>query len=122
MAEIRDDIIELINSTINESTVLTDYIKAFWDNIEDEATVKSIGYRIGLFVYNDKDRLAYEVFIDSLLSYLELYPYHMGKIRVDDIINLSYDKFIELMDQHNIQADLDIKYQNRLISVATLYV
>jgi hypothetical protein len=111
---------ELVRSAIDESTELVDYVKALYDNIEVEPVVRAIGARIGLYIPTDNQYLAYELFINRLIDYLELYPYHRGYIKVDDIINMSYNDFLEFI---KAEPDLDyrIPYQDRLITIGEWY-
>jgi hypothetical protein len=111
---------ELVKSTIDEPTELIDYIRVMYDNMEDEMVVRAIGARIGLYIPVDNEYMAYELFINRLLDYLELYQYHRGRIKVDDIINMTYTNFLDMI-KGDPNLDYRIPYQDRLITISDWY-
>jgi hypothetical protein len=114
-------LLDAIHNVIGDGTDLDIYIKTFYDNLESDTTVRCIGYRIGLYVDVDYQRPAYELFVDSLLNYLDLYPRHKNYISVNDIINMSYEDFVKYMNKLGITDNLEYRYQNRLIEIGSLY-
>jgi hypothetical protein len=115
------ELIELVKETINESNDLPLYINNVFTYLDDEQTVRAIASACGIFLEIEPDHLAFETFVYRLLYYLELYPYHKGKLSVDDIIHMDRSTFNDLMRRHGIKDNLELLYQDRLVTIGELY-
>lgn len=106
-----------------DSKLLAEHITAFWRNIEDEKTIRSIATRIGILL-EASTKLAYELFISRLLDYIELYPNHKDIISTDEIINMSREDFYNFLVSYGKDINplyIEDLYQDRLLVIGRMF-
>lgn len=108
---------------------LEDYVISYDDLMGDEASVRALGYRLGIHVPLDIEFQADDIFISKFMDVLEIFagintdmpiiPGTSNVISIETMININIPEFKKFLDEINIPFD-EVLYQDRLYLLANL--
>lgn len=123
------NVIEYVKRPPGTGHPLEYHIITFEQIMDDEALIRALGYRIGLYIPIDRDYSALEIFIDKLVEFIENYEKYApdeakypGIPSTSEIINMNRPQFDKFLSDNGIKISNDEKermFQDRLLTFMT---